>query len=215
VKQPFYLWLPENWRSSLHTPIFSFMSYLITGLGNVGSEYAGTRHNIGFDVVDALVSKNGGSFAVDRLAAIAEISYRGKTLTCIKPSTYMNLSGNAVRYWLEKKKIPLERLLVITDDIALPVSRMRLRGNGSDAGHNGLKSIAEVLQTEKYARLRYGVGNDFPRGMQVDYVLGRWDARDLPLIKIKNEKAVQIVESFVHTGLERTMNDYNKLEITL
>jgi peptidyl-tRNA hydrolase, PTH1 family len=191
------------------------MSYLIAGLGNVGPEYTGTRHNIGFDVVEALVSKHGGAFAIDRLAAVAEISYRGKTLTCIKPSTYMNLSGNAVRYWLEKRKIPLERLLVITDDIALPLSRLRLRGHGSDAGHNGLKSIFDSLQTEKYARLRYGVGNDFPRGMQVEYVLGRWSAQDLPLIKIKNDKAVQIVESFVHAGLERTMNDYNKLEITL
>ncbi len=191
------------------------MSYLIVGLGNVGSEYEGTRHNIGFDVADALVSKYEGVFKIDRLAAIAEISYRGKTLTCIKPTTYMNLSGNAVRYWMEKRKIPLERLLVITDDIALPLSRIRLRGNGSDAGHNGLKSIYESLQTEKYARLRYGVGNDFPRGMQVEYVLGKWPLHDLPLLKIKNERAVKIVESFVHAGLERTMNDYNKMEITL
>jgi PTH1 family peptidyl-tRNA hydrolase len=190
-------------------------SFLIAGLGNIGSEYEGTRHNIGFDVLDSLVSKYGGSYSTDRLAAKAEISYRGKTLTCIKPTTYMNLSGNAVRYWLEKKKIPLERLLVITDDIALPLSRLRLRGEGSDAGHNGLKSIFEELQTEKYPRLRYGVGNGFPRGMQVEYVLGRWRTEEIPLIKIKNEKAVQIVESFVHMGLERTMNDYNKIEITL
>ncbi|HTB24821.1 MAG TPA: aminoacyl-tRNA hydrolase [Puia sp.] len=191
------------------------MSFLIAGLGNIGSEYEGTRHNIGFDVVDALVSKHGGSFSIDRLAAKAEISYRGKILTCIKPTTYMNLSGKALHYWLEKKKIPLERLLVITDDIALPLSRLRLRGSGTDAGHNGLKSIFEELKTEKYPRLRYGVGNDFPRGMQVEYVLGTWRKEDLPLIKIKNEKAVQVVESFVHTGLERTMNDYNKIEITL
>jgi PTH1 family peptidyl-tRNA hydrolase len=191
------------------------MSYLIAGLGNFGSEYKGTRHNIGFDVVDALVFKHGGSYTIDRLAAKAEISYRGKTLICIKPTTYMNLSGKALHYWLEKKKIPLERLLVITDDIALPLSRLRLRGSGTDAGHNGLKSIFEELQTEKYPRLRYGVGNDFPRGMQVEYVLGTWRKEDLPLIKIKNEKAVQIVESFVHMGLERTMNDYNKIEITL
>jgi PTH1 family peptidyl-tRNA hydrolase len=191
------------------------MSFLIAGLGNIGSEYEGTRHNIGFDVVDALVSKHGGSFSIDRLAAKAEISYRGKILTCIKPTTYMNLSGKALHYWLEKKKIPLERLLVITDDIALPLSRLRLRGCGTDAGHNGLKSIFEELKTEKYPRLRYGVGNDFPRGMQVEYVLGTWRKEDLPLIKIKNEKAVQVVESFVHTGLERTMNDYNKIEITL
>ncbi len=173
------------------------MSFLIAGLGNIGSEYEGTRHNIGFDVVDALVSKHGGSFSIDRLAAKAEISYRGKILTCIKPTTYMNLSGKALHYWLEKKKIPLERLLVITDDIALPLSRLRLRGSGTDAGHNGLKSIFEELKTEKYPRLRYGVGNDFPRGMQVEYVLGTWRKEDLPLIKIKNEKAVQIVESFV------------------
>jgi peptidyl-tRNA hydrolase, PTH1 family len=191
------------------------MSYLIAGLGNIGSEYEGTRHNIGFDVVDALVSKHGGSFSIERLAAKAEISYRGKILTCIKPTTYMNLSGRSLHYWLEKKKIPLERLLVITDDIALPLSRLRLRGSGTDAGHNGLKSIFEELKTEIYPRLRYGVGNDFPRGMQVEYVLGTWPKEDLPLIKIKNEKAVQIVESFVHMGLERTMNDYNKIEITL
>jgi PTH1 family peptidyl-tRNA hydrolase len=191
------------------------MSFLIAGLGNIGSEYEGTRHNIGFDVVDALVSKHGGSFTADRLASRAEISYRGKILTCIKPSTFMNLSGKAVRYWLEKKKIPIERMLVITDDIALPLSRLRLRGNGSDAGHNGLKSVFDELQTENYPRLRYGVGNDFPRGMQVDYVLGRWRTEDFPFLKIKNEKAVQIVESFVHMGLERTMNDYNKIVITL
>ena len=191
------------------------MSFLIAGLGNIGPEYAGTRHNIGFDVVDALVLKHGGSFIADRLAFRAEISFRGKILTCIKPTTYMNLSGKAIRYWLEKKKIPVERLLVITDDIALPLSRLRLRGHGSDAGHNGLRSIFEELQTEKYPRLRFGVGNDFPRGMQVEYVLGNWRQEDIPLIKIKIEKTVQIVESFVYMGLERTMNDYNKIEITL
>jgi PTH1 family peptidyl-tRNA hydrolase len=191
------------------------MSFLIAGLGNIGSEYEGTRHNIGFDVLDAFVSKHSGSFTADRLAARAEISYRGKILTCIKPSTFMNLSGKAVRYWLEKKKIPIERMLIITDDIALPLSRLRLRGNGSDAGHNGLKSVFDELQTENYPRLRYGIGNDFPRGMQVDYVLGRWRTEDFPFLKIKNEKAVQAVESFVHMGLERTMNDYNKIVITL
>jgi len=191
------------------------MSYLIAGLGNIGSEYEGTRHNIGFDIVEALVSKYDGSFSTDRLAAKAEISFRGKTITCIKPSTFMNLSGKAIRYWLEKKKIPVERLLVITDDIALPLSRLRLRGHGTDAGHNGLRSVFEELQTEKYPRLRYGIGNDFPRGMQVEYVLGSWPKDLLPFIKIKNEKTVQVIESFVNMGLERTMNDYNKIEITL
>jgi PTH1 family peptidyl-tRNA hydrolase len=190
-------------------------SFLISGLGNIGSEYEGTRHNIGFDVVAALVAKHQGSFSIDRLAAFAEIKFKGKTLTCILPSTYMNLSGRAVKYWLDRKKIPLKRLLVVADDIALPLSRLRLRPSGSDAGHNGLKSVNAELQTDRYPRLRYGIGNDFPRGMQVEYVLGRWNPEELPLVKAKNEKAVLVIESFVTGGLERTMNDYNKMEITL
>lgn len=190
-------------------------SFLIAGLGNIGSEYDGTRHNIGFEVVAELVARHQGSFSIDRLAALAEIKFKGKILTCILPSTYMNLSGKALKYWLDRKKIPLERLLVIADDIALPLSRLRLRPSGSDAGHNGLKSIFAELQTDKYPRLRYGVGNNFPRGMQVEYVLGKWKPEELPLVKVKNEKAVQVIESFVSVGLERTMNDYNKIEITL
>jgi PTH1 family peptidyl-tRNA hydrolase len=190
-------------------------SFLIAGLGNIGSEYAGTRHNIGFDVVSALVAKHQGSFVIDRLAALAEIKYKGKTLTCILPSTYMNLSGKAVKYWLDRKKIPLERILVVADDIALPLSRLRLRPSGSDAGHNGLKNIFFELQTDQYPRLRYGIGNHFPRGMQVEYVLGKWREEELPLVKAKNEKAVELIESFVFAGLERTMNDYNKIVISL
>ncbi|HZK64308.1 MAG TPA: aminoacyl-tRNA hydrolase [Puia sp.] len=190
-------------------------SFLIAGLGNIGAEYEGTRHNIGFDVVAALVAKHGGSFSSDRLAALSEIKFKGRTLTCILPTTYMNLSGKAVKYWLDRKKIPMDRLLVIADDLALPLSRLRLRPSGSDAGHNGLKSLSEELQTEQYPRLRYGIGNNFPRGMQVEYVLGRWNPEDLPLVKLKNEKAVQVIESFVTAGLERTMNDYNKMLITL
>ena len=190
-------------------------SFLIAGLGNIGSEYDGTRHNIGFDVVASLVARQQGSFTVERLAALAEIKFKGRTLTCILPSTYMNLSGKAVKYWLDRKKIPVERLLVIADDIALPLSRLRLRPSGSDAGHNGLKSIFAELQTDRYPRLRYGVGNQFPRGMQVEYVLGKWNADELPLVKVKNEMAVQGIESVVTAGLERTMNDYNKKEITL
>jgi peptidyl-tRNA hydrolase, PTH1 family len=190
-------------------------SFLIAGLGNIGAEYDGTRHNIGFDVVALLAAKYQGSFVIDRLAAIAEVKFKGKTLTCILPSTYMNLSGKAVKYWLDRKKIPLERLLVIADDLALPLSRLRLRPSGSDAGHNGLKSLSAELQTEDYPRLRYGIGNDFPRGMQVEYVLGKWLPEELPLVRIKNEKAVQVIESFVFAGMQRTMNDYNKMEITL
>lgn len=190
-------------------------SFLIAGLGNIGAEYEGTRHNIGFDVVAALVAKHGGSFSGERLAALSEIKFKGRTLTCILPTTYMNLSGKAVKYWLDRKKIPMDRLLVIADDLALPLSRLRLRPSGSDAGHNGLKSLFEELQTEQYPRLRYGIGNNFSRGMQVEYVLGRWNPEDLPLVKLKNEKAVQVIESFVTAGLERTMNDYNKMLITL
>ncbi len=190
-------------------------SFLIAGLGNIGSEYEGTRHNIGFDLVAALVAKHEGSFTSERLAACAEIKFKGKILTCILPSTYMNLSGKAVKYWLDRKKIPLDRLLVVTDDIALPMSRLRLRASGSDAGHNGLKSVFDELQTDRYARLRYGIGNDFPRGMQSEYVLGKWNPEELPMVRAKNEKALQMIESFVFAGLERTMNDYNKMEITL
>ena len=190
-------------------------SYLIAGLGNIGAEYADTRHNIGFDVVAGLVAKHGGVLVTQRLAAVAEIKFKGRKLTCILPTTYMNLSGRAVKYWMDKEKIPLERILVVTDEIALPLSRVRLRGSGSAGGHNGLKSIQEELNTDQYARLRYGVGNQFPRGMQVEYVLGKWPAAEVPLLKKKNEKVVEMIESFSTAGLERTMNDFNKLEITL
>jgi len=189
---------------------------LVVGLGNPGSEYATTRHNLGFMLIDKLADD--AQVTVGRRecsALVGRIQIENVAVKLAKPQTYMNLSGRAVRYWMEKKKIPLERILVIADDIALPLSRIRLRGNGSAAGHNGLRSVSEELQTENYPRLRYGVGNQFPRGMQVEYVLGSWAAEEIPLIKIKNEKAVQIVESFVFMGLERTMNDYNKISITI
>jgi len=188
---------------------------LIAGLGNIGLEYAATRHNIGFDVVDALVYKHGGSFRIDRLAALAEIKWKGSALVCIKPTTYMNLSGRAVKYWMDKERIEIENILIITDDIALPLSKLRLRPGGSSAGHNGLRSIEEALATEAYPRLRFGVGNDFPRGRQVDYVLGKWSEPELPLVRLKIEKCVELVESFVGAGIDRAMNEYNKLEITL
>jgi PTH1 family peptidyl-tRNA hydrolase len=185
--------------------------FLLVGLGNIGDEYAGTRHNIGFDIADAFVQKHGGSFAMGRLAMVANLKFRGKYLTIIKPTTYMNLSGKAVKYWMEKEKVPLEKLLVIVDEVALPLSRIRLRPSGSDGGHNGLKSIQEALQTDKYPRLRFGIGNDYPRGGQIDYVLGKWSSDQLPLV----EKCVEVLESFVTIGIERTMNEANKLEFTL
>jgi len=189
--------------------------FLIAGLGNIGPEYDGTRHNIGFDVVDALVQKHNTHFVNRRLAAVAEIKWRNATLICIKPSTYVNLSGKAVKYWMDKKKISIGNILVIVDEIALPLNKLRLRPGGSDGGHNGLASIQEALNTGEYPRLRFGVGNEFPRGRQVDYVLGKWQESELPLVKLKIGKSVELIENLVTRGMEWTMNQYNKLEITL
>jgi PTH1 family peptidyl-tRNA hydrolase len=189
--------------------------FLIAGLGNIGEEYANTRHNIGFDLADALVNKHRGKFQPARLADMAEIKWKGKILIVIKPTTFMNLSGKAVKYWLDKEKISVENLLVLVDELALPLSKLRLRPGGSDAGHNGLKSLQELLLTEKYPRLRFGIGNDFPKGRQVDFVLGKWSEEELPLVKKKIEKCTEIIESFVSSGIERTMNEANKLVFTI
>ena len=164
------------------------MKFLIVGLGNVGDEYAHTRHNIGFDVVNAFVQKHKGSFRSGRLAYVSEIKLKGKTLVCICPITFMNLSGKAVKYWMEKEKIALENVLVIVDDIAIPADKLRLRPGGSDAGHNGLKSLQEVLGTPDYPKLRFGIGNDYPKGHQSDFVLGKWKKEEEPLMKLKIEK---------------------------
>jgi peptidyl-tRNA hydrolase, PTH1 family len=189
--------------------------YLIVGLGNIGAEYAGTRHNIGFDVVDALVSKLEGNFSIDRLAEMVEVKWKGNILVCIKPTTYMNLSGRAVKYWMDKEKIAAGQILVVLDDLALPLTRLRVRPGGSDGGHNGLTSIQETLGTVAYPKLRFGIGNDFPKGRQVDYVLGKWRESELPLVRQKIEKSVEIIESFVTIGIERTMSLYNKLDFPL
>ncbi|WP_298741728.1 aminoacyl-tRNA hydrolase [uncultured Chitinophaga sp.] len=187
------------------------MKYLIAGLGNIGEEYKHTRHNIGFDVADAFVAKHGGSFRSDRLADVAECKWKGKVFVVIKPTTYMNLSGKAVKYWLDKEKVPVEHLLVIMDELALPLNVLRLRPGGSDAGHNGLKSIQELLGTNQYPRLRFGIGNNFPKGRQVDYVLGKWGDKELPVVEQKIEKSVEIIEAIASIGIERTMNNYNNL----
>jgi PTH1 family peptidyl-tRNA hydrolase len=191
------------------------LKYLIVGLGNIGAEYAHTRHNIGFDVVDALVLKHNGTFRSDRYADVAEIKVKGRTLVCIKPTTYMNLSGNAVRYWLEKEKIPIENMLVIVDELALPLSRLRMRSSGSSGGHNGLKHIEEVLQTGQYSRLRFGIGNDYPKGKQVDFVLGKWTSEEQPLVQKKIKFAAEAIETFVFQGVSRAMNQVNITEISL
>jgi PTH1 family peptidyl-tRNA hydrolase len=189
--------------------------FLIAGLGNAGNEYAGTRHNIGFDIANVFVHKYAGHFSTDRYAGVARIKVKGKPVVCIVPTTFMNLSGKAVKYWMDKEKILPGNLLVVTDDIALPLNKLRLRPAGSDAGHNGLKSVEESLQTEVYPRLRFGVGNNFPKGMQIDYVLGTWFDTEIPMVKLKIEKSVAVIESFITSGIEQTMNLYNKLEITL
>lgn len=186
--------------------------FLIVGLGNIGIEYANTRHNIGFDVVDAFVSKQNGLFKVERLAEVAEVKCRGKSLVCIKPTTYMNLSGKAFRYYLDKEKIDLNNTLTILDDLALPLTKIRLRGGGSDAGHNGLKDIQATLGTDKYPKLRFGIGNNYPKGRQIDFVLGRWNREELPLVKAKIDKCVETIENFAFIGLERTMSLVNSWE---
>jgi peptidyl-tRNA hydrolase, PTH1 family len=190
-----------------------FMSrYLIAGLGNIGAEYEHTRHNIGFDVADAFVEKHKVSFNRERLADVATVQIKGKEIIIIKPTTYVNLSGRAVKYWIDQKKIPLNQMLVIVDDVALPLTKLRLRPSGSDAGHNGLRNIQETLGTVDYPKLRFGIGNKYPKGMQIEYVLGRWYKEELPLVKLKIEKAVEVIENFIFTGIERTMTEVNKKE---
>ena len=186
--------------------------FLLVGLGNIGAEYAHTRHNIGFDVIDFFVAKHGASFQTERLADMANLRFRGKTLICIKPSTYMNLSGRAVKYWMDKEKVPVSNILVIVDELAIPLSKLRLKTKGGHAGHNGLKSIEESLGTTEYPRLRFGIGNDYPKGMQVDFVLGKWTAPEKIIVGKKIEKCSEAIESYVVAGPALTMNTLNNLD---
>lgn len=186
------------------------MKYLIVGLGNIGAEYAGTRHNIGFNVLDALAEASNTVFTTARYGDVAELKHKGRTLILLKPSTYMNLSGKAVRYWMDAEKIAPENLLVISDDIALPFGTLRIRPKGSPGGHNGLKNISELLQSEEFARMRFGVGGDFARGHQVDYVLGEWDGDELKAMPERLKLFGDAILSFTTNGLERTMNLFNK-----
>lgn len=185
------------------------MKYLVAGLGNMGEEYAFTRHNIGFEIADALARTAGAFFANERFAYYAECRHKGRTLVLIKPTTYMNLSGRAVNYWMQKEKIPVENLLVITDDISLPFGTIRLRAKGSPGGHNGLKSITETLLSEEFARARFGIGNNFEKGRQVDYVLGKWNEEEQNLLQERITFALELIKSFVTAGLQSTMNNFN------
>lgn len=184
------------------------MKFLIAGLGNVGDDYAHTRHNIGFDIAEAL-APGSSAFSLDRHAYHATVKFKGRQLHLIKPTTYMNLSGKAVKYWMEQLKIPIENILVITDDIALPFGKIRIRKNGSDGGHNGLKSIIETLNTGEFPRLRFGIGGDFPKGCQADYVLGKWSDDEKKMLPEKISAAAEAVKSFVTAGIERAMNIHN------
>jgi PTH1 family peptidyl-tRNA hydrolase len=189
--------------------------YLLVGLGNAGKEYEHTRHNIGFDVAQAFVAKHGGHFDVEKLAYRAEVKFKGRIFICICPTTFMNLSGKAFKYWMDKEKISLEHTLTVVDDLALPLEKIRLKGSGSSAGHNGLKDIEATIGTNEYAKLRFGIGNNFPKGMQADFVLGRWSKQEEPLLKIKIDKCTEIIESFATIGLERTMSTVNNIVFTI
>jgi len=185
------------------------MKFLITGLGNIGAEYELTRHNAGFLAVDRLADKFGVVMKQERYANKGLLKYKGRQIHLIKPSTYMNLSGKAVNYWMQLLKISLENILIVTDDIALPQGKLRMRAKGSDAGHNGIKHIAEVLGTNQFPRLRVGIGNDFPKGRQVDYVLGRMHEEELKILEQVLDKACDMTLGFCTSGIARTMNQFN------
>jgi PTH1 family peptidyl-tRNA hydrolase len=183
--------------------------FLIVGLGNIGAEYVNTRHNIGFKIVDFLARKEGVTFETVKLGSLAEYKYKGRTLLLLKPNTYMNLSGKAVQYWMEKEKIPLENILIIADDLNLSFGSIRIRSKGSDGGHNGLKNINLLLNTQNYARFRFGISDEFKKGKQIDYVLGEWDDAEKTALPERLEVASEIIKSFATAGLENTMTAFN------
>jgi peptidyl-tRNA hydrolase, PTH1 family len=186
------------------------MKYLIVGLGNIGDEYKDTRHNIGFTALDAMSLASNTSFTDKRYGAISEMKYKGRSLILLKPSTYMNLSGNAVSYWLKKENIPIENMLVIVDDIALPLGSIRMRSKGSDGGHNGLAHISTILATNEYSRIRIGIGNSYRKGAQIDFVLGKWDTEEKKYIDERVSIVVDMIRSFAFAGVELTMTTFNK-----
>jgi len=185
------------------------MKHLIVGLGNIGPEYEGTRHNIGFRILDAFAKASNISFQDKRYGFVAHMRVKNQELVLLKPSTYMNLSGNAVRYWMQQEKIPLENLLVLVDDLSLPVGTIRMRQGGSDAGHNGLKHIAQMLGTQAYNRLKFGIGNDYPRGGQIDFVLGRFSPEDEKVVDERALVACEAIKAYALSGMQFAMNHYN------
>ena len=185
------------------------MKYLVFGLGNIGEEYHNTRHNIGFKVLDAFAEASNSSFKTDRLGDVASVKFKGRNFILIKPSTYMNLSGKTVKYWMDKEKVEIENILVITDDLAIPFGSIRMKGKGSDGGHNGLKSIIQTLGRIDFPRIRFGIGSNFNKGQQVDYVLGKWTLEEKRILKSRVEHSIEMIKAFGTIGIQRTMNSFN------
>ena len=198
-----------NQKSTFLPETDPMKKFLVVGLGNIGSEYAETRHNIGFKILDALAASEDVTFETVKLGDVGLLKVKGKSVLCLKPSTYMNLSGKALKYWMDKEKIPLENVLVITDDINLPFGSIRLKTKGSDGGHNGLKNIQNILQSSVYNRFRFGVGADFGKGRQVDYVLGEWNTEEKEQLEERLQRASALIKSFVLAGVKNTMNQFN------
>lgn len=186
------------------------MKYLIVGLGNIGPKYAFTRHNAGFMVLDRLAAREGLTFRIEKLASVAEFKHKGRSITLIKPTTFMNLSGKALNYWMQQLQVPIENVMVIVDDLALPFGKLRIKPKGSSAGHNGLKDIEAVLGNNLYPRLKFGIGDDFPKGRQVDYVLDNFNEDEMAGLIDRLDKAIEMVLSFSTIGIERTMNFLNE-----
>lgn len=202
-------WLTKLFAGKPKEHNTNMKKYLIVGLGNIGAEYVNTRHNIGFKIVDFVAQQQGLSFETAKLGAVTEYSVKGRKLILLKPNTYMNLSGKAVHYWMEKENIPKENVLVITDDLNLPFGTIRIKGKGSDGGHNGLKNIQLLLNTTEYPRFRFGISDQFKKGQQVDYVLGEWNEEEKAKLPERYEVAKQTIESFALAGLNNTMNSFN------
>jgi len=203
-------WIKKIFGFSQQEELPDPMKYLIVGLGNMGPDYDDTRHNVGFEVVDALAKEFEVSFKNDKLGDLAQFRHKGRSITLLKPSTFMNLSGKAVRYWLQKNNVKKENLLIILDDLNLPYGKLRLRGKGKDGGHNGLKSIDQLNGGNNYARLRIGIGSDFHKGQQVDYVLGKWSSEEQDQLPTILKEASETCKSFVSIGIARAMNQHNK-----
>jgi len=202
-------WFSNLFQSKQTTQIDPMKKFLIAGLGNIGAEYVNTRHNIGFKVLDFLATKESVSFETAKFGAMAEYKFKGRTFFLLKPNTYMNLSGKALKYWIDKENIPLENVLVITDDLNLPFGAIRIKPKGSDGGHNGLKSIQQILNTSEYPRFRFGISDEFKKGKQVDYVLGEWDDAEKAKLPERLEMASEVIKSFGTAGLEHTMTGFN------